>query len=74
MEKDTSHLGALQVRLSHERNRLNAAKTEGERELRQVWVAQIEKEIAGEKAFLGMVDESPTTEMSADDLLAELLA
>jgi hypothetical protein len=70
--KDTTHLDALQVRLSNERNRLAAAKTDGERELRRVYVAQCEKEIAGEKAFLGIVD-APAAAMSDDELLAELL-
>ena len=43
---DTSHLDALQLRLSHERSYLAAAKSDGERELRSVWIAQIEREIA----------------------------
>ena len=47
-----THLNALNLRLSHERVRLANAKTEGERAMRTVWVAQIEKEIAGEEKFL----------------------
>lgn len=68
---DTSHLVALQSRLSSERQRLASAQTSGEREMRAVWVAGIEKEIAQELAFLGM-DCSPLPELTNDELLAEL--
>lgn len=57
-----SHLDALNLRLSNERARLAAAKSEGERALRNVWIAQLEKEVEGEIQFLG----------TDDDLLAEL--
>lgn len=67
---DTSHLDALNLRLSHERSYLAAAKTDAERALRRVWIDQIEKEIAGEMAFLGKASDLP--EMSDDDLLASL--
>ena len=70
--KDESHLNALQVGLSNERVRLANAKTSGEKELRAVWVRQYEKQIADERAFLGLGDELP--EMSDDELLAELAA
>lgn len=63
-----THLNALELRLSNERGYLANAKTEGERELRRVWIAQIEKEIAGEQAFIAKQDD-----MSDDELLAELL-
>lgn len=63
-----THLSALELRLSNERGYLAKAKTEGERELRLVWIAQIEKEIAGERAFVVKQDD-----MSDDELLAELL-
>ena len=69
---NTSHLDALNLRLSHERGYLSAAKTDAERGLRRVWIAQIEKEIAGEVAFLGKANDLP--EMSDDDLLAALAA
>ena len=62
-----THLDALQLRLSNERGYLAAAKTDGERELRRVWIAQIEKEIACEVAF---TDEP---EMTDEELLAELM-
>lgn len=70
---DTSHLIALSEGLAHERQRLSTAKTPQERELRTVWVAQREREVADEMRRLGMsttVDE----EMSADDLARELMA
>lgn len=69
----TSHLAALELRLSHERDRLAASKTPKERELRRVWVAGIEKEIAAEKAFLGIPDTAAQCVMSDDELLEELL-
>jgi len=72
MTQDTSHLVALQTRLSHERARLANAKTAKERELRAVWVAQAEKELAGELRFLGMSDAAPV-DIDDDDLLAALL-
>lgn len=60
-----NHLDALQLRLSNERCRLAAATSPKEIAQRKVWVAQIEKEIAGEIEFLGQ-------EMSDAELLAEL--
>lgn len=70
----TEHLNALRLALSHERDRLAAAKTQGERDLRAVFVAQIEREIAGEVAFLAKrgVVEAPCEDMSDDELLAAL--
>lgn len=65
-----THLNALQHRLSNEQGYLAAAKTDGERNLRTVWIAQIEREIAAEYAHLGI---TPCT-MSDDELLAELMA
>lgn len=73
MENARSHLNALETRLSHERGYLAAAKTDGERALRTVWIAQIEKEIANEHAFLGLTT-SPAAELTDDELLAELLS
>lgn len=69
---DSSHLNALNLRLSNERNRLAQAKTPKEREQRQVWVAQVEKEIRQEEAFLKK-KSGPLPKMSADELLRELL-
>ena len=66
----TSHLIALQTRLAHEQGYLAKAKTTGERELRTVWIAQIEKEIASEKKFLGM--DEVECDMSDEELLKAL--
>lgn len=60
------HLNALNLRLSNERGYLAKAKTEGERQLRAVWIAQIEKEIAHEREF------NADPEMTDEELLAEL--
>ena len=75
MTRDTSHLVALMTGLSRERQRLAAARTEQERALRAVWVRQSEKEINAEERFLGMTETDwSEPEMSADDLMAELMA
>lgn len=71
---DTSHLVALQIGLAHERARLASARSEPERASRAVWVAQREREIAGEFAFLGMDSAPPIVAMSDAELLAELLS
>lgn len=62
-----THLESLELRCSNERIRLDSAKTNSERELRAVWVAQLKKEIAGERQFLA-------AEIDDDVLLAELSA
>jgi hypothetical protein len=68
---DYSHLEALEVGLSHERQRLADAKTPAERTFRQVLVAQSEREVAGERAHLGLgaVDAAAVD----DDTLLALL-
>ncbi len=68
-----THLDAIQLRLSNERVRLSNAKTDAERELRQVWANQTERELVAEYAFLG-IEQPSITDISADNLLAELLA
>ena len=68
---DNGHLAALHIRLSHERLRLVAAETKAEREIRAVWVAGIEREIAAELAHLGM-DGGAAHDMTDDELLAAL--
>lgn len=68
---DYSHLDALNLNLSNERSRLANAKSAQEKELRTVWIAQLEKEIAAEQAFLGVVAVDNGI-ASDDDLLAEL--
>jgi len=72
MMQDTSHLNALRVRLSHEQDRLNRAKSFQEKELRTVWVKGIQKEITDELKFLGLEEKLPE-EMTDDELLAELM-
>lgn len=49
---DPAHLSALEVRASHERDRLARAKTPKEKEQRKVWVDQAEKEAARERALI----------------------
>jgi hypothetical protein len=66
---DLSHLHALELNLSHERVRLFAAKSDGERKLRAVWVRALEKEIEAEYKFLGIEPE-----VLSDEDLADLLA
>ena len=68
---DESHLNALRLRLSHEKGYLDSAKSEAEKALRSVWITQIEKEIAGELAFLGMTESDEFT-LSDAELLARL--
>jgi hypothetical protein len=68
---DTSHLVALMEGLGRERQRHATAKTAAERELRAVWIAQAEREIAAEEAFLGM--GCTPVDLTDDELLAELL-
>jgi hypothetical protein len=71
---DFSHLDAIQLRLSHERARLDNATTEKEKALRVVWVAQIERELVAEYARLGIEPCEPCEpgDMSDAELLAEL--
>jgi hypothetical protein len=57
---NTGHLNALRLRLSH----LRCAP---DSELGRVWIAQCEREIAGEEEFLA------GAELSDDGILAELL-
>lgn len=68
---DLSHLEALELRLSHERARSANARNEKERQYREFSIKQIEKEVAGERAFLGL-DQPVDVEMSDDELLDQL--
>jgi len=73
MTADLSHLDSLQTRLSHERVRHANAETNGERLWRAVWVAQLEREVAREREFLGLSAATATVDaMSDDELLREL--
>lgn len=65
---DLSHLVALRTRLSHERNRFAVDGAE----IRKVWIAQIEREIANEEKFLGIEPSAELLQMTDDELLAEL--
>lgn len=68
---DLIHLHALELRLSHEREYLRVAKTEDERELRTVWIVQIQREIDRERDFVGgLISDLPA--MTDDELLKEL--
>ncbi len=73
---DYSHLNALEERLVRERARLYNSKTPCERELRQVWVDGVEKEIASERKFLGLPAVDTMTEglLSIDEILEQLEA
>lgn len=66
----TNHLDALMLRLSHERERLAIASSAGERSLRSVWIAQIEREIASEELVLGINKQALTID---DDALLDAL-
>ena len=66
---DFSHLDALELHLSNERIRLNKANSQKESNMRRVFVAQLEKEIAQERKFLGLPEPD---HVSDDELLAEL--
>jgi hypothetical protein len=69
------HLNALLLGLSNERARLNEAKSENERIIRGVWVAQIEREIEHEEKFLARKPTDAAVEsMTDDELLAALLS
>lgn len=73
---DRTHLAALRVRLSNERQRHSDA-TGQERELRAVWIQQVEREIEAEKRFLGIEESeeipADVAAMNDDELLTELL-
>ena len=66
-----NHIDALNLALSHERTRLDDAKTDAERAMRSVWVAQLTREVAAEEKFLGIASEPALTD---DELMAALQA
>lgn len=77
MTYNTEHYTALMTRLSNEKARLAACTKPKELELRKVWVAGIEKEIANEVEFLkskGIEVYASIDDlfMSDDELLNEL--
>lgn len=71
---DRSHLHAIELRLSHERERLLRARSDTERRHRAVWVASVERELAAERRFLGLapIDPAALDALTDDDLLAAL--
>lgn len=77
---DLDHLDAIDLRLSHERARVAAAKTTAEREWREHEVRMIEREREAEVAFLAAKGVEVPAPVSLDDildddeLLRELLA
>jgi hypothetical protein len=71
MKPDTTHLHVLLYRLSQERGRLAAATCRYEITLRQVWVAQLEKEVAAEYVHLD-AQPQPIDDMDDDALMQEL--
>lgn len=68
---NTEHLDALRLRLSNERLRLAAAKTDAEIQFRAVWLAQIEKEIEAEVIFL-KIERTSLPDLTDEELLSEL--
>ncbi len=74
---DRTHLNALELRLSHEREYLRAATSEGDQALRRVLIAQIKREIECEEHFILGIVPSRTVLIPAltdDDLLKELMS
>lgn len=74
---DLSHLNTLELRLSHERERLCVARTPREKAFRAQQVASAEKEILGEREFLrtrgiDLSIDDDVAGLSDDELLAEL--
>lgn len=73
MNKDLSHLDAIQSRIRREKARLAAATTENERAFREREIKAGEKELAAEYKFLGIAPLSlEEIILSDDELLAEL--
>ncbi len=64
-----SHLNALELSLSHERERLRLAQHPVEISYREIWVRQYEREIASEREFLGLPRE--TAVLTLDEMLNE---
>jgi len=75
MKMNNEHLAALTNNLNKEKSRLANAKSSSEKEMRQVWVNQLEKEIASEIEFLEKNNIKVEVFNSNDDeLLAELFS
>lgn len=65
-----SHLGCLETRASRARERFRLASTEAERAFRLAEIESAERELAGEKKFLGI--ENTEFVGTDDDLLLAL--
>lgn len=65
-----THLETLRLHLSNEKSRLSNATHKAEIAMRQIWISQLEKEIAGELKFLGISDDLP--ELSDDEIFKSL--
>jgi hypothetical protein len=63
---DLTHYDAILRRLLNERARLEAATDPREIEMRKVWVAGVEAELAAEAKFIGF------EEMTLEEVFAEL--
>lgn len=76
---NTEHYAALITRLGNEKEYLSVAKSADEKELRSIWIKQIEEEIADEEEFLKSKGinvysiSSDVDDISEDDLMKELL-
>ena len=62
------HLDALLLRRSNEKMRLDNAMDARERAVREVWLAQIDKEIEAERRFLKMESEACGGSMTDEEL------
>lgn len=69
--QETTHLDSLNLRLSHERSYLEKANTEKEKQIRKIWIKQIEKEIEIEEKLLGL-KEIENSNLNDEELLNEL--
>lgn len=65
-----SHLDALELSLSHERERLRLAQHPIEISYREIWVRQYDREIASEREFLGLPPEGAP--LTLDEIFEEM--
>jgi hypothetical protein len=69
---DFSHLNAIEERLHRETMRFMSATNEQDRQFRFSQVKQAERELEGERKFLG-IDAPIAHPLTDDELLAELI-
>lgn len=65
-----SHLDALELSRSHERERLRLAQHPIEISYREIWVRQYDREIASEREFLGLPPEGAP--LTLDEILEQM--